>query len=244
MSSNFLNRIISDIHFKEKHQRVIEIAVGKGDFSLALKKNFPDLAIVSLDKDTEYFKRRLENEDISGIEIAEGDAERISYDDDSFDWAFCHKFLHHLNETRIGFVIREMSRILKPSGKVGVVEQSNLPQNAAQRNLIEYYDIEAEIETESGGQPEKLYTEKEYKGFFAENGFEPELMNTYYDAVQDLSAAVIDQMFEGLEISLRDLPRDFKALTAKKLEGLKYSIEEHGLETLPLTLFIFRRKST
>jgi len=55
------------------------------------------------------------------VELQEGVAEKLSYDDQRFDKVLAINSLHHWTDVRAG--LREVYRVLKPDGRVAIVEQ-------------------------------------------------------------------------------------------------------------------------
>src|SRR5690606_2440298 len=55
------------------------------------------------------------------VELQEGVAEKLSYDDQRFDKVLAINSLHHWTDARAG--LREVYRVLKPNGRVAIVEQ-------------------------------------------------------------------------------------------------------------------------
>ncbi len=56
-----------------------------------------------------------------------GSAEVLPYDNDSFDVVMCTLVLHHLPMDIQSTALREMSRVLRPGGRIVVVDMSNEP---------------------------------------------------------------------------------------------------------------------
>ncbi|MFK5855434.1 MAG: bifunctional demethylmenaquinone methyltransferase/2-methoxy-6-polyprenyl-1,4-benzoquinol methylase UbiE [Bacteroidota bacterium] len=134
---DFLNHFLSggiDILWRKKVRRllapsspkkILDVATGTGDLAIELLNLKPDsvvgidIAVEMLDVGTEKIKRKgLENK----IELLEGDAENIKFDDDSFDAitvAFGVRNFENLNKG-----LKEMHRVLKPGGIVAVLEFS------------------------------------------------------------------------------------------------------------------------
>ena len=56
------------------------------------------------------------------LRIVEGSADRLPYADGSFDAVLCTMVLHHLPASRAAPAIREFRRVLRPGGRVVVVD--------------------------------------------------------------------------------------------------------------------------
>ncbi|MFQ5685050.1 MAG: class I SAM-dependent methyltransferase [Candidatus Scalindua sp.] len=98
-------------------KKVLEVGVGAGtDFvqwvragALAHGVDLTSEAIV-------HTKRRLEQEDISAVDLRQSDAESLDYPDNSFDLVYSWGVIHHSPDPFIA--LKEIVRVAKPGGKV------------------------------------------------------------------------------------------------------------------------------
>ncbi len=109
--------------------RILDIATGTGDLALAALRLKPS-EIVGLDMSKEMLKVAQVKVDKRGlsstIKLMHGDSESIPFPDNSFDAitvAFGVRNFENLNRG-----LSEMSRVLKPGGKVVILEFSNPTQ--------------------------------------------------------------------------------------------------------------------
>lgn len=109
--------------------RILDIATGTGDLALAALKLKPS-EIVGLDISKEMLKVaqvKVDKRELSStIKLIHGDSENIPFPDNSFDAitvAFGVRNFENLNRG-----LSEMSRVLKPGGKVVILEFSNPTQ--------------------------------------------------------------------------------------------------------------------
>lgn len=109
--------------------RILDIATGTGDLALAALKLKPS-EIIGLDISKEMLKVAQVKVDKRGlsstIKLLHGDSENIPFPDNSFDAitvAFGVRNFENLNRG-----LSEMSRVLKPGGKVVILEFSNPTQ--------------------------------------------------------------------------------------------------------------------
>jgi demethylmenaquinone methyltransferase/2-methoxy-6-polyprenyl-1,4-benzoquinol methylase len=140
ISSNydFLNHFLSlgiDIYWRKKLVKLVEnqkpelildVATGTGDLAIALLKVKPkkitgiDISIGMLD----VGKRKMKTKGYDDlIQLQEADSENLPFEDHSFD-AVCVSFgVRNFEHLEIG--LSEMNRVLKPGGKLYILEFSS-----------------------------------------------------------------------------------------------------------------------
>ena len=120
-------------------KRVLDIATGTGDFALASLKLNPD-KVVGIDISTEMLavgrekiaKRNLEDK----IELFEGDSENIQFEDNSFDAITVAFGVRNFENLEKG--LKEMNRVVRPGGKVVVLEFSK-PKRFPVKQFYNFY---------------------------------------------------------------------------------------------------------
>jgi len=96
-------------------QRVLEIGVGLGADHLCFAEAGALLSGIDLtERAVEHTKRRLSLFDLTS-DLSVGDAERLSFEDKTFDVVYSWGVLHHSPNTRRA--VSEVYRVLKPGGK-------------------------------------------------------------------------------------------------------------------------------
>jgi ubiquinone/menaquinone biosynthesis C-methylase UbiE len=116
-----------------KDHKVLDIACGSGTSALALAKEFGcnvvgiDLSEMNLEKARASAKEeRLENL----VEFKISDAEKIDLPSETFDFVVCECALCTFPDTETA--VKEMFRVLKPGGKVGITDviiERELPES-------------------------------------------------------------------------------------------------------------------
>lgn len=125
------SRALKYIVEKDKVQRILDIACGTGDFSVAIaRKAHKETTVQGLDLSEgmlDVMARKVEQLGMSHqISGEKGDCEHMRFDDDSFDRAtiaFGIRNFEHREEC-----LREILRVLKPGGKLVILELST-PDN-------------------------------------------------------------------------------------------------------------------
>ena len=150
---DFLNRLLSvgfDRHWRKAavsefqsfgNKAFLDVATGTADIALEFGKRCPKPSqIVGMDFSLSMLK--LGNKKIStnklckAITLIPGSAENIPFKDQSFDGVITSFGVRNFTDAKQG--LREMHRILKPNGKIVVLEFS-FPKNTILQSLYRYY---------------------------------------------------------------------------------------------------------
>ena len=92
--------------------KILDIGSALGDHSIALKQAGCQVSALEIDPNlVEKFKKRPE---AKGIEIKQGDARKMPYEDSSFDGAILLEVIEHIPGTEQ--LLSEIQRVLKPGG--------------------------------------------------------------------------------------------------------------------------------
>jgi len=131
---DFLNHFLSlgiDIIWRKKFikslffldgDKVLDVATGTGDVAFTIRKKY-QTDITGLDISVnmlEIAKEKSKKLKIEDINFIEGDAENLPFEDNSFDKVVISYGLRNLGDCEKG--IKEFHRVLKPNGKLGVLE--------------------------------------------------------------------------------------------------------------------------
>jgi demethylmenaquinone methyltransferase/2-methoxy-6-polyprenyl-1,4-benzoquinol methylase len=149
---DFMNRFLTagvDIRWRKKAireleaihpQQILDVATGTGDLAIMSWQILQPKKITGIDISAgmlELGRKKLENLHLTGnIELIKGDSEQLPFADNSFDAitvAFGVRNFQHLQQG-----LAEMLRVLRPGGKLVVLEFSK-PPNAIFRALCNFY---------------------------------------------------------------------------------------------------------
>ncbi|WP_093968465.1 bifunctional demethylmenaquinone methyltransferase/2-methoxy-6-polyprenyl-1,4-benzoquinol methylase UbiE [Actibacterium lipolyticum] len=116
------------------HQRLLDVAGGTGDVSFRFLKRAPGAASVVLDMTESMLvegRQRAEAEQMAdNLDWVVGDAMSLPFEDNSFD-VYTISFGIR-NVTRVQDALNEAYRVLRPGGRLMVLEFSQLPNPAMQ----------------------------------------------------------------------------------------------------------------
>ncbi|MEX5727894.1 demethylmenaquinone methyltransferase/2-methoxy-6-polyprenyl-1,4-benzoquinol methylase [Rhodovulum iodosum] len=116
------------------HQRLLDVAGGTGDIAFRFLKRAPGASAVVLDMTESMLvegRKRADAERMAdSLEWVVGDAMALPFEDNSFDVAT--NAFGTRNVTRIQDWLNEAYRVLRPGGRLMVLEFSQLPNSAMQ----------------------------------------------------------------------------------------------------------------
>lgn len=105
------------------HMKILDIGCGPGTITVDLASYVPQGHITGLEKAEGVLTqaRTLANEKgVTNIEFVTGDANALSYENESFDLVLCHQVLQHVRDP-VG-ILQEMRRVTKAGGIVAARE--------------------------------------------------------------------------------------------------------------------------
>lgn len=115
--------------------RVLDVATGGGGFVEFLKDSLKDYSeIIAVDVSGRGFAGAQDKFAGHPIRFVTMDASALAFDDETFDSVTISNSLHHLAD--IGCVLGEMFRVLRPGGRIVVVEMFRDNQTAAQLSHV------------------------------------------------------------------------------------------------------------
>lgn len=103
---------------------ILDIGCGTGTLAVQLKQQFPAAHVFGLDPDPKALRRakaKAERAAVS-VELEEAFADKLPYDEASFDRVFSSFMFHHLEGTDREKALREVLRVLKPGGSFHLVD--------------------------------------------------------------------------------------------------------------------------
>lgn len=117
---------------------ILDVATGTADLAIEALKLNPD-KIIGIDISTEMLKagrKKIKKKRIENIELQEGDSENLNFHDEYFNAVMAAFGVRNFENLDAG--LKEMHRILKPEGKVVILEFSK-PMVFPVKQLYNFY---------------------------------------------------------------------------------------------------------
>src|SRR5215510_4873580 len=105
-------------------QRILDIGCGTGTLVVMLKRQYASSEVAGLDPDTKALRRARIKAKQAGVSVQfdQAFADKLPYKDDSFEHIFSSFMFHHLEERERENMLREVLRILTPSGSFHLLD--------------------------------------------------------------------------------------------------------------------------
>ena len=105
-------------------QRILDIGCGTGTLVVMLKRQYASSEVAGLDPDPKALRRARIKAKQAGVSVQfdQAFADKLPYKDDSFEHIFSSFMFHHLEERERENMLREVLRILTPSGSFHLLD--------------------------------------------------------------------------------------------------------------------------
>lgn len=121
-------------------KNILDVATGTGDLAIAAAHKIPDAKITGVDISVgmlDVGRRKIADQKLAGsISMQEADSEALPFCDASFDVVMCAYGVRNFEHLEAG--LREMQRVLRPGGKLVVLEFSK-PRSFPMAQLYSFY---------------------------------------------------------------------------------------------------------
>jgi ubiquinone/menaquinone biosynthesis C-methylase UbiE len=142
-------------YFKDiEVHRIIDVGTGSGGFIHVLKKTFPQAEITGVDPNLNSLEAAREKyPDVTFIEM---EAEKLEFEDNSFDVVSISMALHHLPKIKKG--LKEIKRVVKPEGYIIINETISDNLNPAQEVHKMFHHFRSQIDRLTGKFHRKTFS--------------------------------------------------------------------------------------
>lgn len=140
--------------------KVLDIASGAGGFIKILKEGFKNFNhIIGVDTSKKALEMGRKNIQDDRIEFKYMSADKLEFDDSTFDLVSVSNSIHHFKD--YSDVFKEIKRVLKPDGMVIINEMFCDNQSNSQLSHVYLHHYIAEIDTIKGGTHNSTYKKQE-----------------------------------------------------------------------------------
>ena len=161
--------------------RFLDCGCGPGTLTIGFAQQVAPGETIGIDREirqTKPIATAAAGDGIENLKFEQGDVYRLPYPDASFDVAFASAVLGSLTDAQL--VVREMVRVVKPGGIVGLKEFDHggdmiWPQSPVIERSVEHYH---RLRAENGHEPN---AGRRLKEFLAENVCDVAYVNAFYD---------------------------------------------------------------
>jgi ubiquinone/menaquinone biosynthesis C-methylase UbiE len=115
--------------------RVLDIGCGTGSLAVLIKRQHTDVEVVGLDSDPKALaraRRKAQRAAVS-IQLDQGFSDELPYRERTFDRVFSSFMLHHLQAAEKETALREARRVLKPGGRLHLLDFATPHSNSTGR---------------------------------------------------------------------------------------------------------------
>ncbi len=235
-----LSRILADLIVTDFPITMVDMGTGAGTLALLFRSKFPQAKIIGIDKKVAHVRQLIQDGVIEGITVLEEDIRATSLDSDSVEAVFFYNMVKHMARPALLDAFKESRRVLKNDGRIIVIDLYPKPRNAAQRLLLQAYEIENEIDVLLGEAPELFRQPEEVAGDLARCGFQIERTRVYEQEVITLPISAWDSLCEGLLKSSQGLSREIAADFRERTKKLGEQVQVDGLQTSPFYAVVAR----
>ena len=104
--------------------RVLDIGCGTGTLAVLIKRLYSSVDVVGLDPDPKALERARRKQERAGVSVRfdRGYSDALGYPDRVFDRVFSSMMFHHLAEDDKEPTLREIRRVLKPGGRLELLD--------------------------------------------------------------------------------------------------------------------------
>lgn len=134
------DQVVGDIPVEAPPRRILDLGCGFGKTTFSLKARWPDAQVTGVDLADPCLRlgRRMASERGLAIDWRHGDMERLTDADGSADLVVITMVLHEMPESAIRAALRECTRVLKPGGRLAMLE-NRLIGDPFRDTLLKWY---------------------------------------------------------------------------------------------------------
>ena len=224
-------------------KKFLDIGTGSGPFIhflTSIYDGYDEFVGIDLhEKAIEAAEKNNKNERIKYLKM---DAQKIDFEDESFDVVCISNSLHHLEQPVI--VLREMARVLKKDGFILMKEMINEGLDENQKSHMFLHHLAAKIDRYNGDFHDVTYGRSKLKDILTRDGlFEIELaFDLEVERVTSNTEEELEYMYNILKRVTSRTPAEHVDEIEKEAEQLKKHIEKYGYDGATSLVVILKKK--
>lgn len=221
--------------------KVLEIGSGRGDFFQNLVEVFDDnTRLIGVDTVPKYVEMARKSFDKENVFFMVMDAEKLEFEDNSFDVVCLSNTLHHLSNLKAS--IDEMKRVTKPGGHIVLHEMFKDNQNDKQKVHVWIHHFSAEIDNELGVYHGYTYDKSQITDIINKADLSIVNETEYLMDIDEKESEILDETFKSLNIRISQVKNPEKRFEfEKRLEAEKEKMLKTGFELATEYLAIARK---
>jgi ubiquinone/menaquinone biosynthesis C-methylase UbiE len=117
-------KVLIDQAALQPGHRVLDVGSGTGTLAILIKRHYPEVEIIGIDPDPKALARARRKAAKAGVSIQfdQGFGDELPYPDASFDRVISSFMFHHLPAREKVNTLRAVHRVLKPGGRLHMVD--------------------------------------------------------------------------------------------------------------------------
>ena len=223
-----MNRIID--FFKDKPaSKILDIGTGGGNFIALLQEVFPESQITGIDPNSDSLKEAKKL--YPKVTFKQMGAEKLEFDDNSFDVATISMALHHLAD--INKSLSEIRRVVKMGGWIIITELFSDKLNPAQKVHKMYHHFGSRIDRIFGVSHNKAFRKNEILKIVEDFGIDIQL---YFEfdkkETATLTSEEIEQRVEKMKQKLESIKEypEYEVLKPQ-IEKFRNKVTKFGFQS-------------
>jgi ubiquinone/menaquinone biosynthesis C-methylase UbiE len=150
--------LIDQVALQPGH-RVLDIGCGTGTLAVLIKREHPDVGIIGIDLDSKALARARHKAARAGVSIQfdQGFGDELPYAEASFDRVISSFVFHHLRAEEKVKTLRAVHRVLKPGGRLHMVD-FECPESGAHGLLARLFHLSERMKDNSESRVLNLMT--------------------------------------------------------------------------------------
>ena len=140
LDKSLLREAVKESNLGKKHAKVLDVATGTGRVAMAIAKGYPGYNVIGIDLNSNMLANAIKkSRNIKNVDYLIGNVESLSFESSYFDIvasAFSLGIFSDLEKA-----IKEMHRVLKPKGKIILIDMLK-PKDSVLNKIVDlYYSI-------------------------------------------------------------------------------------------------------